>query len=403
VNAQTVGIQTTLGIDFAPEQMRRFGLREAHTYPLVSTGKIANGEYISVRVPASEAWAYPEVEQRTPTSWPLLVLDLDGRSAFDRLNLAMLSGSVLPPSWYVSRRTTGGIHAFWAMRRPVLRGPQARRRPLAAFQRVSEWYALQLEADGGFAGVLSHNAVYEGGEFATDWLSPDAFTLSGLSRPIPKGWRRPARAELRSAVGRNCSLFDAAMRWAGSSRRRGMAVLPVLEALNREFAEPLPASEVASIARSVERYRARWVESGRFYSHTSAEQAQRGRRSGQARRRATAERDAAIVEAVEGGQSQAAVGRAFGLSRWAVRKIVRRDGFEPVQLPLADGVVTEPTQLMSRIRDGSRDGGMEVVGGRRVNVRHEIEARPLSRAEAAALFNRPKRPRIDPLLESAMQ
>ena len=56
--------QLTLpGIDFAPPKVRRYGLREAHSYPLVSHGKDVAGNWRgSFRVPAARAWTFPELE-----------------------------------------------------------------------------------------------------------------------------------------------------------------------------------------------------------------------------------------------------------------------------------------------------------------------------------------------------
>ena len=69
--------------------------------------------------------------------------------------------------------------------------------------------------------------------------------------------------------------------------------------LNAQVETPLPDDEVAGIAASVGRYRARWIAQGRYYqgvdqgrfTHDSASQARRGRLSGQVRRAAVAERD----------------------------------------------------------------------------------------------------------------
>ena len=73
--------QLTLpGIEFVPGKVRRHGLREFHTYPLVSPGKDAAGVWGgSWRVPAAEAWTFPELELgRTGNSIPALLFDLDG-------------------------------------------------------------------------------------------------------------------------------------------------------------------------------------------------------------------------------------------------------------------------------------------------------------------------------------
>ncbi len=50
-----------------------------------------------------------------------------------------------------------------------------------------------------------------------------------------------------------------------------------------------------------------------------------GLSSGRARRRATAQRDARIIQAIQAGQSMRSVARAHGLTRQAVRHILRRD------------------------------------------------------------------------------
>ena len=74
------------GIEFAPPKVRSHGLKEAHTYPLVSQGKRSSGEHsASFRVPAAEAWDFPEIEFRTGNSWPCMIQDIDGANALYRL------------------------------------------------------------------------------------------------------------------------------------------------------------------------------------------------------------------------------------------------------------------------------------------------------------------------------
>ena len=314
------GTQKTFGIDFAPAAMRERGLTEAHTHPLVSMGKICE-PYRSRRVPARDAWRWAEVEHRTPNSHPVLTVDLDGVDATERLHAACFEGRAPWPNWIVKRPASGGIHAFWVLRRAVLYGPRARRRPLAAYVRSAEWLTLTLGGDPGFNGVLCHNAVYPGDELVTDWLCDNPYTLGVLGACVPKDWKRPPRIELRSAAGRNCALFDAGMRFAGSRKRIGMRVEPVLQSLNGEFEHPLPGSEVVTIATSVERYRARWE----FYQHSAEEQSARGRRSGEARRKRTAERDERIMARLSAGASTVSVAAEFGLTQPRIVQIRKRE------------------------------------------------------------------------------
>ena len=78
--------QLVLPIEFAPTKVRAHGLKDAHTFPLVSMGKSHHGQHsASFRVPAADAWGFPEIELRAGNSWPSLVLDVDGSNALYRI------------------------------------------------------------------------------------------------------------------------------------------------------------------------------------------------------------------------------------------------------------------------------------------------------------------------------
>ena len=55
-------IQQMLPIEFAPEDVRYYGLRDAHSRPLVSWGKDERGNFTpSFRVAPEQAWDFPEL------------------------------------------------------------------------------------------------------------------------------------------------------------------------------------------------------------------------------------------------------------------------------------------------------------------------------------------------------
>ena len=146
------------GIDAAPAKVRQHGLVEAHSYPLVSQGKRSSGAHnASFRVPAVEAWRFPEIELRAGNSWPCIILDVDGANALYRIVEAVEKAEILTPNWTVTRKGSGGTHAVWNLARPVHRGEQARIAPLKALSRVYEFYATALQADSGYTAILSHN------------------------------------------------------------------------------------------------------------------------------------------------------------------------------------------------------------------------------------------------------
>ena len=158
---------------------------------------------------------------------------------------------------------------MWNLARPVHRGERARPSPLRALARVSEYYAVALQADAGYRGVLAHNpmSAAHGPGFVTNWLRRDPYTLPELGEVIPRCWRKPTIAG--TAIGRNCSMFDALRRWAGKPENRGNDVLAAAMSINEEIGRlhgkaPMDQSEVAAIARSVDRKRREWIAKGSY-------------------------------------------------------------------------------------------------------------------------------------------
>ena len=333
-NSSDLGpVQLTLsGIEYAPRQVREHGLVEAHTWPLVSDGKVQGVVQASFRVHASVAWSFPSLELRSATSWSVVCLDCDGTGGYPRLMLAVEDRDIPCPNWVVYR-DTGGAHGVWCLARPVLRGGSARARPLRLLTRATEYMAQKVEADAGYGQVLSHNPMVPvpAQRLQTDWLRQRPYPLQELAEIVPFGWRRPAVPS--TGIGRNCSLFEAGMKWAGSPANLGVPVLQALMAINAEVASkhgkpPLDAGEVSGIARSVERYRAKWIARGQFGEVGNRERSvwgrERGTRSGQARRKRTEARDREIVQDRIAGMSIRAISTKHGISRNAVHNVLLR-------------------------------------------------------------------------------
>ena len=211
------------------------------------------------------------------------------------------------------------------------RGAASRPRPLAALGRIAEYYAVTLRSDRGYVGVLAYNPVHF--DYATVYPRSEPYDLAELARALPAHWRRPSKpADLATAPGRNCALFAALCKLATRGSDEGL--LTWARTLNREFAAPLPDSEVRGIWRSVCRYRARW----RVQGHQQGwlfRQAARGRRSGEARRAGTPlEHDRAPWES-------AGVSRATWYRRgenWRRKSGGEGRETEPIQIDRSPGV-----------------------------------------------------------------
>ena len=318
-----------LALDFAPAQVRSHGLRDAHTYPQVARRKGA-----SFRVPASQAWGYPSLELRAGNSWPLMGFDCDvPEKVLDALvsnhwGARSDSCPALPePNMIVQRRSNSHSHVSYFLAKPVHRGPTAREAPLRLFARISEFYRQALGADPGYNGVLTHNpmrSAHRHGEFLTHWGCNRPYSLSELAEPIPRGWRLPLKPT--TEAGRNCALFVALMKWAGSPANIGREVVAVARATNDGLDVPLGDSEVAGLAKSVERYRRSWIAKGRFYTEAEREAWGRslGLRGGVVRRAAKADRDERIIEGRAAGLSYRKLAQLFKLDVRAIWHIVNR-------------------------------------------------------------------------------
>ena len=345
---QQLMIQGQMALDYAPPVMIEHGYSDAHTWPLVSLGKDGNGNFSpSFRIHPSKAWDFPSVELRAANSWPALIFDIDGRARVAKAWSEFVRGGLPAPCWIVQRHG-GGAHAVYTLEKPIHRGDRARVAPLRLAARVSEYLGEAIGADRGYNGVLSHNPTYDGmlldgNNFYTTWWAT-GYQLPALAEYIPEGWRRPRMS--RTEQGRNVDLFNAGMKLAGSIANVDNEVLPVLEALNAELETPLGLNEVKGIARSVERYRRRWIESGRFYSEGErmAWGTRMGRASGRARRAKTAERDRHIAYLAGQGLTQREIAKAVGLTQRLVSHVVNR----PSRAVIRDSnyVLARTTQLV---------------------------------------------------------
>ena len=235
----------------------------------------------------------------------------------------MAAGDLPTPNVYATRTATGHAQIFYLLDRPVHRGDQARAKPLRYLARVSEYYRASLGADSGYTGVLSSNPIH--GDYQASYPRSDPYTLADLASWIPKGWRVPRPAT--TAEGRNNELFSALCKLALRCSDDGL--LQWARTINSEFAVPLADAEVRVTWGSVCRYRARW----RVHGHQQAwlwKQAARGRKSGERRLASVADRDRFIVARLEAGESQRAVGLAFGVDHRTVgtarARLSRRSG-----------------------------------------------------------------------------
>ena len=314
------------GIDFAPSQVLRYGLREFHHYPLASYGKNAAGIWLgSRRMPPAEAWTHPELELgRTANSIPALLFDIDRPD----WGLEIFDGVVPVPNWATWRRANQHAHLVYALARPVLRGEQARPTPQGWLARIGEYIAATLQADLAYPAVLAHNPLEwaSHGRYRTDWLREAPYTLAELGEAIPFGWRRPRRP--LTVYGRNDALFRAGMKWTGRPRHWGdwPGLATYLAAMNAEFVLPLGERELGGIVKSIRRIQTKNLQERADAADVLVHPGGAGSeiRPGAADEERGSRRGYRSGRAVR--ESKKAVARAYNLNPYAVRHILKRDG-----------------------------------------------------------------------------
>ena len=202
--------------------------------------------------------------------------------------------------------------------------PGSREKPRQLLRRTAEYFASTCDADPAYAGTLFRNVglarresgfVVEG----TDRQWP----LLELAESIPFGWRVPSRKKLRTAVGRNVSLFELLMREAGREHVADDRIRMLAWGANEAFDWPLGSLEVACTVRSVLRYRAQWREAGWHDPRFRTRQAARGQRGGKAsgrRRRLKAEKAAqTALDLRAEGMTQREIAGELGCTTRTVR------------------------------------------------------------------------------------
>ena len=323
--SQAKNEQLEFAIKDAPLKVRAWGLREAHAWPLVSErDDDGSGQIVrTFRTAQAQAWGFPDVGYpRSASAWAALVVDVDHP---DKLQEILTEGASLLPNWVVYNRRNWHAHVCYPLAAPVLEHPESKIAPLLYLADIEKKLIAALDGDPGYSGSLARNPIVKP-QWNTQvlWFRQHPWELSELdeaaSVQLPPGWK-PATAA-PGGVGRNCSLFEGLMGWAGRPANRSGSILVQAHSINSEFATPLPGPEVRHTVKSVAKYRRRWESRGWHSPRWIQKQAARGRASGKARRDRNAERDLAIVDAYDGGMTQTAIARKWGLSQARVSQIL---------------------------------------------------------------------------------
>lgn len=191
----------------------------------------------------------------------LLVVDIDHPDALLR---AMENRHGWLPNAVVENRTNGHAHAVWALLDAITRTEYAYRKPLAYAAAITEGLRRSVDGDKGYSGLMTKNPVHD--DWEASWLTDHLYTLGELQENLggympPPSWQRTKRRK-PVGLGRNCTIFETASKWAyreirnhwGDPTGLRHAINAQVHQLNTEFSEPLPTNEAGHIGSSIWRW-----------------------------------------------------------------------------------------------------------------------------------------------------
>lgn len=212
------------------------------------------------------------------------------------------------PNWTALTPGSGRAHVAYELAVPIAKHDNARSGPIRYGAAVEGGLARQLRADLGYSGLICKNPMHESWKNVIGRAEPyELAELAEWVELLPKS--RLKRDAVSGALGRNCLLFEQLRLWsyqnilpfksACGNYNAWVAELlsqglefNVFESTGLSNTHPLAFNEVLATARSIARYTWRHFSSANLQAlidrtHTSEQQAMRGRRAGEVRRVAT--------------------------------------------------------------------------------------------------------------------
>jgi hypothetical protein len=212
------------------------------------------------RVPRERAAHFDEIDPSPRGYVTSVVVDVDRTAA----GTAWLEAGVPQPSFLV-RSDRGHAHLVWLLERWVRRDNKRAMRLLDVVQAA---FTIACDGDRAYAGPMHHNPL--SATYSTIIGHRDDFTLHELAECVPDLLLTASTSSTHTksgfrdefaAAGRNCHVFEtvrfrAYRAIAAFKERRAYEpwlehVTALVTAENATNAQPVPASEVRSIAKSI--------------------------------------------------------------------------------------------------------------------------------------------------------
>ena len=248
-----------------------------------------------------------------------LVLDLDYQDA----GTSWIEAGIARPSWICMNKKNGHAHLAWLLKSPIPKTPTARQSPLRYFSAVEYNMGRVLGADTSYAGLVTKNPLSQ--HWKTIFHGNLAYSLDDLAA----GLDLEEKPRIVAGVGRNVTCFDTVRLWAYNAVRQfwkpdgfkewSKAVESQVRAVNATFPATLPESEIRSLYRSI----GKWVWTHCTPGGFSEAQSERGKRSGEVRRKTSDSRRDEARKLRGQGLSIKVIAEKVGVTRVTVSNLLK--------------------------------------------------------------------------------
>ena len=197
------------------------------------------------------------IQGNQPCMIHYLFFDIDREEAV----MAWHDANLPMPYWTAQTLKNGHAHICYKLEIPLCTSELASQKAISYAAKIQAGLANKLGADVGYSHLITKNPFHP--DWRTTFWTERAYTLDYLADFVELPKKLSKKQEV-SGLGRNCTLFDTVRKWAYTAVRDYLhhhssltwekAVLTHLEALNGEFQEPLPYSEIKATAKSIANY-----------------------------------------------------------------------------------------------------------------------------------------------------
>lgn len=202
------------------------------------------------------------IQPNHPYYTNFFVFDLDYPTAYVDFFYSMVG--VPTPNLIVENPENGHAHFIYQLATPIYQTDASKPKPIAFGNAVYLGLREVLQADIGYTGLITKNALHK--DWRTHLLREEPYTLKQLSERLDLTQHKitkPIAPVEAVGLGRNCCVFHTVRHWAYVEIRkyRGktynqwlQGVIDRCTALNSEFTAPMSYNEVKGIAKSIARW-----------------------------------------------------------------------------------------------------------------------------------------------------